>query len=189
MPGARLTGVAAASLTDPVRLCIAFLAMGKKSREKRERRNVRGAPRPVREGELIPGVSVHRKGEQVVLRKKMNDDQHAAFVAQLRDRVIAAPAELKAMRDQLVDIIARVPTAEFLVRMAYRFMPHNPETYRESESLGVAIQVEYPTWLALQLPAPRSGGGPMEYATFAEAEKLLERMWSLTRCGCSSRVQ
>src|SRR5688572_13990644 len=99
----------------------------------------------------------------------MTAGQHAEFVAQIRARVTAAPVELKTMRDRLIGIIGRVPTAEFLLRMADRFMPHNPEAYRESEAPGVAIEIEYPTWLALQLPSSRSGGGPIEQATVAEA--------------------
>ena len=157
--------------------------MGKKSREKGERRQVRSPVRPIREGRVTPGIRVNRQGEQVVLTKKMTGVQHEEFLRGMRARAVAVPAELVALRDRLLKVIAEVNTAEFLVRMADRFLPHDPETYRESQGHGIAIQVEYPTWLALQLPEPRMEPGPMEYRTFAEAEEVLEAMAELTTLG------
>src|SRR5688500_3996020 len=97
--------------------------MGRKSREKRERRTSPAAS--IREGEVVSGISVRRRGEQVVLTKKMTEAQHSEVVDRLRGQVVNAPAELAELRDQLIALIEQVNTAELLVRMCDRFMLQN----------------------------------------------------------------
>lgn len=155
--------------------------MGKKSREKRERRQPPRRNRTDQTKPKVPGITVRREGQAVVLDKKMSDEEHAAFVGTIERRVRGAPAELASMRDRLVEIIRSSPTAELLARLADILMQHDPETYKESEGRASAIEIEYPAWLALQMPAPRSDGGPMSYQAANEAAELLDSMFRLTQ--------
>ncbi|HVR87939.1 MAG TPA: hypothetical protein VHG53_00145 [Candidatus Limnocylindria bacterium] len=106
--------------------------------------------------------------------------QRQQVIKTLEDSAKHGQTRLEAIRDRLQNILGSVPTVEFLVHLVRAFYAFDPETYRESEQRYPAILVEYPTWLSLQMQAPKSDDGPVGAELLVEAASLIKEMLDVT---------
>ena len=69
----------------------------------------------------------------------------------------SAPAEIDASIERINSALAIYPTMSLLAQLTGMMKLGDPETYKESETEHLDIELEYATWLLLQLPGPVSG--------------------------------
>ena len=81
--------------------------------------------------------------------------------AKARERIAvwaeSAPAEINASIERIGSALATYPTTNLLAQLTGLMKLGDPETYNESETEHLDIELEYATWLLLQLPGPVSG--------------------------------
>ena len=81
--------------------------------------------------------------------------------AKARDQIAAwaesAPAEINARIEQISSALATYPTASLLAQLTGIVKLGDPERYKESETKHLDIELEYATWLLLQLSGPVGG--------------------------------
>jgi hypothetical protein len=127
--------------------------MGRKSRLKRERREAKArAPKydPI-EG---PGFTIEFDGTS--FQRKNSDDpiELAQARADLETRVAKLPEEIDVQIERFRSKIAKYPSMNILAQLTAVMKLHNPETLKEYEIKHPSIELEYVTWLLLQLPSP-----------------------------------
>lgn len=81
--------------------------------------------------------------------------------AKARERIAAwaesAPAEINSSIERIGSALATYPTTSLLAQLTGLMKLGDPETYKESETEHLDIELEYATWLLLQLPGPVGG--------------------------------
>ena len=130
--------------------------MGRKSRLKKERREAkaREAHNDRIEG---PGFTLERDGR--FIRQKFSDNpvEIAQANARLDDWVAKAPARINASITEIRAKLAKYPTLSLLAQLTAWTRFGDQENYREHANERLGIELEYPTWLVLQLPGPIRG--------------------------------
>ena len=127
--------------------------MGRKSRLKRERREARArAP----EYDPIEGPGFTLEFDGTCLRRENSDDpvELAQARADLETRVAKWPEEIDVQIERFRSKIAKYPSMNLLAQLTAVMKFHDPETYKEYEYEHLDIELEYVTWLLLQLPSP-----------------------------------
>ncbi len=69
----------------------------------------------------------------------------------------SAPAEINASIERISSALATYPTISLLAQLTGMMKLGDPETYKESETNHLDVELEYATWLILQLPDPVGG--------------------------------
>ena len=130
--------------------------MGRKSRLKRERREAkaREAQYDRIEG---PGFTLERDGQYI--RQKFSDDpvEIAQANAHIEDWLAKAPARINASIHEIRAKLAKYPTLSLLAQLTAWTRFGDQENYREYANERLGIELEYATWLAIQLPGPIYG--------------------------------
>ena len=83
--------------------------------------------------------------------------------AKAREKIAAwaesAPVEINASIERISSALATYPTINLLAQLTGMMKLGDPETYKESETNHLDVELEYATWLLLQLPDPVGGSG------------------------------
>ncbi|HLL06285.1 MAG TPA: hypothetical protein VK539_37280 [Myxococcaceae bacterium] len=152
--------------------------MGRKSREKRERRAAWEEAETLDEVvEIAPGIIEARKGRLVFRSSTMSPDEHRVFLEELKEQARELPAQIDARVRQLQSLLSSVPILQLLTNLAAETFANNPETYKEYEVSKPAILVEYATWLAITSGKPyRFTAHPLDWEQYAKIRTLLESL-------------
>ena len=130
--------------------------MGRKSRLKRERREARARAAQYKRVEGL-GFTMELDGPRIRFETSPDPTQRAKARERIAAWADSAPAEINASIERIGSALATYPTTNLLAQLTGLMKLGDPETYKESETEHLDIELEYATWLSLQLPGPVSG--------------------------------
>ena len=103
------------------------------------------------------GFSMELDGPRVRIEGSSDPLELAGVAGRIAAWTHSAPAEIDARIKRIESKLETYPTASLLSQLACMMNMVNPETYKEYEIEHLGIELEYASWLALQLPKPISG--------------------------------
>jgi hypothetical protein len=164
--------------------------VGRKSREKRERRLREGrqVPRKVKVERLHlgPGLDIVRQGRFINYINSQSPEEWRQHVSRLKSMATALQTELPAKVDRLRVMIAALPMRQTLAELTLgRYTAHR-ETFVESD-IPPYLGLEYLTWLYLtNSPRPPLDGEPIKPPQLQTVYELLDDILSDTQWRISS---
>ena len=105
------------------------------------------------------GFTMELDGPRIRFETSADPTERAKAREQIAAWAELAPAEINASIERISSALATYPTASLLAQLTGMMKLGDPETYKESETKHLDIELEYATWLLLQLPGPVGGSG------------------------------
>ena len=155
--------------------------MGRKSRLKKELREAkaRKAHYDRIEG---PGFTLERDGRFIRQKFSNNPIEISQADARLDDWVAKAPARINASIDDIKAKLANYPTLSLLAQLTAWTRFGDQENYKEHANEHLGIELEYATWLVLQLPSPICGSDSIsDWVDGNDLNALVEELHDLVR--------
>ena len=103
------------------------------------------------------GFTMELDGPRIRFETSADPTERAKAGKRIAAWADSAPAEINASIERIGSGLAFYPTMSLLAQLAGMTKLGDPETYKESETEHLDIELEYATWLLLQLPSPVSG--------------------------------
>ncbi len=132
--------------------------MGRKSRLKRQRREAMASAAQYKRVEGL-GFAMELDGPRIRFETSADPTERAKAIDRIAVWAESVPAEINADIERISSALATYPTASLLAQLTGMMKLGDPETYRESETKHLDIELEYATWLLLQSPGPVGGSG------------------------------
>ena len=126
----------------------------------------------------VIGFSMELQGPRIRFEGSADPVAQAALRASISTWVESAPIEIEERIERIRSSLARYPTANLLAQLTAAIKMGDPETYKEYELEHPDIELEYATWLILQLPAPVRGSdwidGPVSDRLLSQLREVVQ---------------